>query len=92
MKKYRKNSTVVEAIQYDGKRESVAEILELLKDEPVELKNTDGNGRKFSLVGTRTGRTGTFTIYKDEWIMRDKGLFFVISNNIFQEMFVEVQE
>ena len=67
IKKYSKNSKEVEAVQYEGTEESLDEIKELLgeKANTVEEVNSD---RKFNLIG----KTKKITIYKTDWIVRDK--------------------
>jgi len=91
MKKYRKNSTEVEAIQHNGTFENLNEIKELLPDE-TQYDYDDRDRDKDIPVFTIGSRTKPYRIYKTDWIVKDGKYFFVISNDIFIDVFTEISE
>ena len=78
MAKYRKKPVVIEAVQYTGDNESVAEIRSFVGEE------LSGNGRDLfieTLEGVHIASPG-------DWIIRGvKGEFFPIKNDIFLETY-----
>ena len=85
MNRYRKNSGIVDAVQFTGDKESLNKVRELLGDKVSLLQDTDPDLKTFSLIGNRD----SYTIYRTDWIVRDDVgnsniLFFVVSDNIFK--------
>lgn len=89
MKKYRKNNTEVEAIQYKGTEKSIEEIRELLPKEAHFSKeySLDHKYKRFDILC----RPDYKSIFETDWIVKDGKYFFVVSNDIFVEMFSEVE-
>lgn len=85
MKKYKKNTGIVDAVQFDGTEETLDEIKELLGDKVNLIDQVAPDGKTFSLIG----KTKNYRIFKTDWIVKDEidkehTLFFVVSDDIFQ--------
>ncbi len=89
MKKYRKNDREVDAVQFDGSEESINEIREILGDKAdrvAAFPNMNGSF-SFSMICRKENKN----IYNTDWIVKDGQYFFVVSNDVFQNMFTEVE-
>ena len=89
MKKYTKNNTEVEASQYDGSQESFDNILESIEDSKKE-RFTHSEGERGELMFNIACKARITQIYPTEWVVKDGKYYFVVSDNIFQDMFTEV--
>ena len=87
LRRFRKNNTEVEAVQWDGSDGSLAEIKNLLGEKADKVLNPDPDSRTFHMV-VRNGET---PIYMTDWIVKDMGHFFVVSDNIFYDFFTEIE-
>lgn len=90
MKKYRKNTGIVDAVQFDGSEESLNEIRELLGDKANLIDQVAPEGKSFELVGKKKN----YRIFRTDWIIKDEinnehTLCFVVSDDIFQISFTE---
>lgn len=86
MKRFRKDNVEVEAVQFDGTEETLNEIKELLGDKADTVDETD-DLKTFSLIG----RKKSYTIFRTDWIVKDH-YYFVVSNDVFETMFTEIEE
>jgi hypothetical protein len=91
MKKYRKNSKTVDAVQFDGSKKTLDEIKELLGDKADLINQVAPDGKVFNLVGKKKD----YRIFKTDWIVKDKigdhTLFFVVSDDIFKITYSEIK-
>lgn len=90
MKKYRKDTIEVEAIQYDGTVESFNEIKNSI-DEEKRDRFTQAEGERQECVFSVSCKKRVMKVHSTEWIVKDKNYYFVVSNDIFQDMFVEIE-
>ena len=89
MKRYRKNNTEVEAIQYDGSIESFNEIKDSIDDDKKD-KFIQEEGIRGELVFNVMCKKRYTIIHNTDWIVKDGKYYFVVSNDIFEEMFTEI--
>jgi len=90
MKKYRKKTTEVEAIQYNGTVESFNEIRNSIEEEKRDSFIYIEGERQESVFSVFC-KTGVMRVYDSEWIVKDGNYYFVVSNDIFQDMFIEIE-
>ena len=89
MKKYRKNTRIVEASQYKATPKSLKDIKDLLKNTSAQYA-AGGDDKSKSPRFTIIGKTRDHIIYKTNWIVKDSDYYFVVSNDVFKKMFTEV--
>ncbi len=91
MKKYRKDTRVVEAAQYKATPKSLKDIKELLKSTCAKYEESIGDDILGYPRFTILGKTRNHVIYKTNWIVKDGKYCFVVSNDIFKDMFTEIK-
>ena len=88
IKTYTKNSQEVRAVQYDGTIETIEEIQEMLKDTAAkfEVSNVeDPEPIRFRIMG----KTLSHFIYATNWMVKDDIYGFIVSDDVFKNMFTE---
>lgn len=87
VKKYRKNKRVVEAVKFIGSQKSVDEIQKLIGIQGIYDFYSGRGGKKRFRIMCKKGGT---VIYETNWIVFDDPYFFVVSDDVFKNMFTEV--
>lgn len=90
MKKYRKNTRIVEAVQYKATPKSLKDIKELLKDTCAKIVAGGDDNRLKTPRFTLCGKTRHHIIYKTNWIVKDDKYYFVVSNDVFKDTYTKV--
>lgn len=91
MKKYRKNTRTVEAVQYRDTPTSLKNIKKLLKDTCARCVMGGDDNRVKTPRFTLFGETRHHIIYKTNWIVKDDKYYFVVSDDVFKDMYAEVK-
>lgn len=87
LKKFRKDNTEVEAVKWDGSDESMEDIKSLLGEKADRIQPPDPDAKVFNMIVKK----GVCPIYLTNWIVKDSGHFFVVSDNIFHDFFTEIK-
>ena len=85
MKKYKRNSEEVDAVQFDGTDSSMDEIRELIGEKANLIDEESITEMVFNFIGKNE-----YTVYRSNWIVKDLSHFFIVSDDLFKEYFTEL--